>query len=62
MEFGVHPSELTEHLEAEIQEDLLRFFGMFKFYNPNLPMGQGMAAEFIMRRESIEHKLRLIAK
>jgi len=62
MEFGVHPTELTEHLEAEIQEDLLRFFAMFKSYNPNLPMGQGMAAEFIIHRDAIEYKLRLIAK
>jgi len=51
-----------EWSEVAMYPDLLHFYKLFKSYNPNLPMGQGMAAEFIMRRSAIEHKLKEIEK
>lgn len=56
LEFMEHPNEATEKGVEELKEDYVRFFNFFRSYNPNLPMGQGMAAEFIMRRDSIEAK------
>ena len=33
---------------------LNHFFSMFKSYNPDLPMGAGMKAEFLDRRSKVE--------
>ena len=57
IEYLSHPAEVAENLEAEVVGDLKRFFEFFKSYNPNRSMGPGMAAEFIMRRDSLEFKL-----
>jgi hypothetical protein len=35
-------------------ETLRNFFALFKSYNPDLPMGDGMKAEFNFRRSMVE--------
>jgi hypothetical protein len=46
---GADFAQLKDELET-----LRNFFTLFKSYNPDLPMGDGMKAEFRMRQKLVE--------